>query len=53
MYTKWKDYQSRKEVAYALIFASCTPEIQEYITGLDEPADMWNRLHEKLDTTAS
>jgi len=52
-YTKWKDYQCRKGVAYALIFASCTPEIQEYITGLDEPADMWNRLHEKLDTTAS
>jgi len=52
-YTKWKDYQSRKGAAYALIFASCTPEIQEYISGLDEPAEMWNTLHEKMDTTAS
>jgi len=52
-YTKWKDYQSRNGVAYALIFVSCTSEIQEYIIGLDEAADMWNRLHEKLDTTAS
>lgn len=47
-----KDYQSRKGAAYAPIFASCTPEIQEYISGLDEPAEMWNKLHEKLDTTA-
>ena len=52
-YTKWRDYQSRKGAAYALIFASCTPEIQEYISGLDEPAEMWKRLQEKLDTTAS
>jgi len=52
-YTKWKDYESRKGAAYALIFASCTPEIQEYISGLDEPADMWTKLREKLDTSAS
>ncbi|RPB03554.1 hypothetical protein L873DRAFT_1625154, partial [Choiromyces venosus 120613-1] len=35
------------------IFVSCTPEIQEYLSGLDEPADMWDRLREKLDTAAS
>ena len=52
-YTRWKDYQSRKGVAYALIFASCTPEIQEYISSIDEPADMWTKLQEKLDSAAS
>ncbi|RPA99006.1 hypothetical protein L873DRAFT_1685687, partial [Choiromyces venosus 120613-1] len=46
-------YQTRKGTAYALIFASCLPEIQEYLSGLDKPANMWDRLHEKLDTAAS
>ena len=52
-YTRWKEYQSRKGAAYALIFASCTSEIQEYISSIDEPADMWDILHEKLDGAAS
>ncbi|RPA88584.1 hypothetical protein L873DRAFT_1635101, partial [Choiromyces venosus 120613-1] len=52
-YTQWKDFQTRKGATYALIFASCTPEIQEYLSGLDEPADMWDRLRERLDTAAS
>jgi len=52
-YTKWKDSQSREGAAYALIFASCTPEIQENISGLDESADMWTKLREKLVTSAS
>jgi len=52
-YTWWKEYQSRKGAAYALILASCTPGIQEYISSIDEPADMVDILHEKLDGAAS
>jgi len=52
-YTGWKEFQSRKGAAYALIFASCTPEIQEYISNIDEPADMWDTLREKLEDAAS
>ena len=52
-YTRWKEFQTRKGAAYALIFASCTSEIQEYISGIDEPADMWDTLLEKLDGAAS
>ena len=52
-YTRWKEFQTRNGAAYALILASCTPEIQEYISGIDEPADMWNTLREKLEGAAS
>ena len=52
-YTRWKEFQTRKGAAYALIVASCTPEIQEYISGIDKPADMWDTLPEKLDGAAS
>jgi len=52
-YTQWKEFQSRKGTAYALIFAFCTPEIHEYISNIHKPADMWDTLHEKLDSAAS
>ena len=39
-YTRWKEFQTRKGAAYALIFASSTPEILEYISNIDERADM-------------
>ena len=52
-YTRWKEFHTRKGAAYTLIFASCTLEIQEYISGIDEPADMWDTLRAKLDGAAS
>ena len=52
-YTRWKDFQARRGAAYALIFASSTPEIQEYISNMDDSADMWNQLHARLDSAAS
>ncbi|RPA90524.1 hypothetical protein L873DRAFT_1625174, partial [Choiromyces venosus 120613-1] len=49
----WKDFQTRKGAAYVPIFVSCTPEIQEYLSGLDEPADIRDQFREKLDTAVS
>ena len=47
------DYRRRKGKAYATLFMSCTPGMQNLIQGVTDPATIWNTLKEKHDSVES
>jgi hypothetical protein len=47
------DACSWKGKAYAILFMSCTPDVQNLIWGVIHPVAIWNMSKEKLDSAGS
>jgi hypothetical protein len=52
-YKMWKDYRNRYEEAAQSIFNACSDKVRVYLKGEDDPAIMWNKLAEKMDTAST
>ena len=51
--TRQREYIQRTEDAATAIYNACSSDVRPYIDHLDNPADMWRILRERLDTAAS
>jgi hypothetical protein len=46
---KYKDYLDRKDDAALCIYNACSTSVRVHIYDIDDPAEMWDKLAERLD----
>ena len=47
------DFEVRRDEAAGIIYNACSPPVRIFIDGIDDPADMWLILAERLDTAST